>query len=72
VIQSRKASKDVEVYYLVEKGHIVKLSIFHTSIDYLVIASSNRHPYHGVKVSHTNKTRCARMAIRHIYQLIKE
>jgi hypothetical protein len=75
VIKSLKATEGVETFYLyVKKGLMIELIIFNSSIDYLIFASSN-HPKHKgltVKVTHKNKSKCARMALKHLYESIKE
>jgi hypothetical protein len=75
VIKSLKAAEGVEILYLhVKKGFMIRLIIFDSSIDYLVFATSYYPKHNGltVKVTHKNKGKCARMALKHLYESIKE
>jgi hypothetical protein len=75
VIKSLKASGYVEIFYLfAKKGFKIRIIIFDSSIDYLVFATSYYPKHNGltVKVTHKNKSKCARLAIKHMYELIKE
>jgi len=75
VIKSLKATDGVETFYLyVKKGFMIRLIIFDSSIDYLVFATSYYPKHNGltVKVTHKSKSKCARLAIKHLYESIKE
>jgi hypothetical protein len=75
VIKSLKATDGVETFYLyVKKGFMIRLIIFDSSIDYLIFATSYDPKHNGLttKVTHKSKSKCARMALKHLYESIKE
>ena len=73
VKKTLKDAADIETYYLyVRKELIVELKIFNTSFDYMILANSKFPPYYGVKVSHKDKSKCARLAMKRMYELMKE